>query len=131
MENINYENFKKEVKDNYPIRKNLTLSELNIDFEDVDTRKKLYMVLDKTTGELSYNDKKYNELEKAIKIQKDMDNFQDENDTKLLELLQKSETSDKEIYSKVSLVKELTEEEKVDLVEEELEEFENDKLSEY
>lgn len=38
MENIDYENFKKEVKDNYPIRKNLTLSELNIDFEDVDTR---------------------------------------------------------------------------------------------
>lgn len=96
-----------------------------------DTRKKLYMVLDKTTGELSYNDKKYNELEKAIKIQKDMDSFQDENDAKLLELLQKSETSDKEIYSKVSLVKEFTEEEKVELVEEELEEFENDKLNEY
>ena len=38
MENINYENFKKEVKENYPIRKNLTLSELNINFEDVESR---------------------------------------------------------------------------------------------
>lgn len=38
MENIKYENFKKEVKDNYPIRKNLTLAELNIDFEDVESR---------------------------------------------------------------------------------------------
>jgi hypothetical protein len=34
----NYENFKKEVKDNYPIRKNMTLAELNIDFEDVESR---------------------------------------------------------------------------------------------
>jgi len=38
MENINYDNFKKEVKENYPIRKNLTLAELNIDFEDVESR---------------------------------------------------------------------------------------------
>jgi len=38
MENLKYENFKKEVKDNYPIRKNLTLSELNIDFEDTESR---------------------------------------------------------------------------------------------
>jgi len=35
MKNSNYENFKKEVKENYPIRKNSTLSQLNIDFEDV------------------------------------------------------------------------------------------------
>lgn len=34
MENMKYENFKKEVKENYPIRKNITLAELNIDFED-------------------------------------------------------------------------------------------------
>lgn len=34
----NYENFKKEVKDNYPIRKNMTLAELNIDFEDTESR---------------------------------------------------------------------------------------------
>jgi len=38
MENIKYENFKKEVKENYPIRKNLTLAELNIDFEDAESR---------------------------------------------------------------------------------------------
>jgi hypothetical protein len=38
MENIKYENFKKEVKENYPIRKNMTLAELNIDFEDVESR---------------------------------------------------------------------------------------------
>ena len=38
MENIKYENFKKEVKESYPIRKNMTLAELNIDFEDVESR---------------------------------------------------------------------------------------------
>lgn len=75
-----------------------------------DIRKKLYMVLDKESGELNYDSKKYNELEKAISIQKQMDNFQAENDDKLLALLQKSETSDKEIYSKVKLVKDYNEE---------------------
>lgn len=38
MENVKYENFKKEVRENYPIRKNLTLAELNIDFEDTESR---------------------------------------------------------------------------------------------
>jgi hypothetical protein len=38
MDGIKYDNFKKEVKENYPIRKNLTLSELNINFEDVENR---------------------------------------------------------------------------------------------
>lgn len=70
-----------------------------------DIRKKLYMILDKVSGEINYDSKKYNELEKAIEIQKQMDSFQNENDQKLLELLQKSETSDKEINSKVNLVK--------------------------
>lgn len=65
-----------------------------------DIRKKLYMVLDKVTGELNYDVKKYNELERAIEIQKEMDNFQSENDQKLFELLQNSETSDAEINSK-------------------------------
>ena len=74
-----------------------------------DIRKKLYMVLDKVSGEINYDSKKYNELEKAIEIQKQMDSFQNENDQKLLELLQKSETSDKEINSKVSLVQYNTE----------------------
>jgi hypothetical protein len=78
-----------------------------------DTRKKLYMVLDKISGEINYDSKKYNELEKAIEIQKQMDSFQNENDQKLLELLQQSETSDKEIYSKVPLVKEFVEEDTV------------------
>ena len=68
-------------------------------------RKKLYMTLDRTNGEISYDSKKYNELEKAIEIQKQMDSFQNENDQKLLELLQKSETSDKEITNKTSLIK--------------------------
>jgi len=71
-------------------------------------RKKLYMILE--NGELSYDSKKYNELEKAINIQKQMDTFQSDNDAKLLELLQKSETSDKEIYSKVTLVKDYNKE---------------------
>lgn len=65
-----------------------------------DIRKKLYMVLDKVTGELNYDVKKYNELERAIEIQKEMDNFQSENDQKLFELLQNSETSDAEINDK-------------------------------
>jgi predicted ATP-dependent serine protease len=85
-----------------------------------DIRKKLYMVLDRVSGEINYDSKKYNELEKAIEIQKQMDSFQDENDRKLLELLQQSETSDKEITSKVSL-------EDTKVVDEEvLEELENE-----
>jgi F0F1-type ATP synthase alpha subunit len=67
------------------------------------------MVLDKVSGEINYDSKKYNELEKAIEIQKQMDSFQNENDQKLLELLQQSETSDKEINSKVTLVQYNTE----------------------
>jgi predicted ATP-dependent serine protease len=75
-----------------------------------DTRKKLFMVLNKVTGEINYDSKKYNELEKAIEIQKQMDSFQEENDERLLELFKNSETSDKEFYSKVPLVKNTTEE---------------------
>jgi len=89
-----------------------------------DIRKKLYMVLDKASGEINYDSKKYNELEKAIEIQKQMDSFQNENDQKLLELLQKSETSDKEIIGKTILVKpteELVDEEVDELVDVELE----------
>lgn len=65
-----------------------------------DIRKKLYMVLDKVSGEINYDAKKYNELEKAIEIQKQMDSFQEENDKRLLELLQQSETSDNDINNK-------------------------------
>ena len=89
-----------------------------------DIRKKLYMVLDKVSGEINYDSKKYNELEKAIEIQKQMDSFQNENDQKLLELLQKSETSDKEIIAKTTLVKpteEFVDEEIDELVDVELE----------
>ncbi len=68
-----------------------------------DIRKKLYMVLDKTSGELNYDSKKYNELEKAIQIQKQMETFQSENDDKLLELLQKSDTTDGKIKEIVSI----------------------------
>ena len=53
-----------------------------------------------------------------------MDSFQNENDQKLLELLQKSETSDKEIIGKTILVKpteELVDEEIDELVDVELE----------
>lgn len=75
-----------------------------------DIRKKLYMVLDKVSGELNFDSKKFNELEKAIEIQKQMDTFQESNDERLLALLQQSETSDREIYSKVKLVKDYNEE---------------------
>jgi hypothetical protein len=75
-----------------------------------DIRKKLYMVLDKISGEINYDSKKYNELEKAIEIQKQMDSFQEENDKKLLELLQKSETSDDEINDKSLSSEEVIEE---------------------
>jgi predicted ATP-dependent serine protease len=61
-----------------------------------DIRKKLYMVLDKETGELNYDSKKFNELERAIQIQKEMDNFQSEND-KLLEDLLKQAQENQEI----------------------------------
>lgn len=64
-------------------------------------RKKLYMILE--NGNLNYDSKKYSELEKAITIQKQMDTFQTDNETRLLELLQKSETSDKEITDRISI----------------------------
>jgi hypothetical protein len=38
MSYTNYEQFKKEVNENYPIRKNLTFSELKIDFDDENSR---------------------------------------------------------------------------------------------
>lgn len=69
-----------------------------------DIRKKLYMVLDKVSGELNYDVKKYNELEKAIEIQKQMDNFQTENDNRLLELLQGSNSNDDQSFAKVEAV---------------------------
>lgn len=75
-----------------------------------DIRKKLYMLLDKVSGELNFDSKKFNELEKAISIQKQMDTFQEDNDERLLKLLQSSDTSDKEIYGKVKLVKGYNEE---------------------
>tara|TARA_Y100000389_G_scaffold204580_1_gene258129 strand:- start:8062 stop:8997 length:936 start_codon:yes stop_codon:yes gene_type:complete len=54
-----------------------------------DINKKLYITL----GEdgLDFNSKKYNELEKALNIQKEMDKFQDENDDALMDLLSDSE----------------------------------------
>jgi hypothetical protein len=54
-----------------------------------DINKKLYIV--KTDEGLDYNSKKYNELEKALQIQKDMDNFQETSDEALLDLLSKPE----------------------------------------
>ena len=38
METAKYENFKKEVKENYPIRKTMGISELNMDFENQENR---------------------------------------------------------------------------------------------
>ena len=38
METVKYENFKKEVKENYPIRKTMGISELNMDFENQENR---------------------------------------------------------------------------------------------
>ena len=56
------------------------------------------MVLDKANRELNYDVKKYNELEKAIEIQKQMDSFQTENDSRLLELLQSSDGNDDQSF---------------------------------
>ena len=78
-------------------------------------RKKLYMLLE--DGVLAYDGKKYGELEKAISIQKQMDTFQTDNEARLMDLLKTSETSDKEIYSKVSLVKPISESERVSIEE--------------
>ena len=38
MQQSKYEEFKKEVTENYPIRKNLTFSDIKIDFEDVESK---------------------------------------------------------------------------------------------
>ena len=54
-----------------------------------DINKKLYIV--KTEDGLDFNSKKYNELEKALQIQKEMDNFQETSDDALLDLLSKPE----------------------------------------
>ena len=78
-------------------------------------RKKLYMLLE--NGVLAYDGKKYGELEKAISIQKQMDTFQTDNEARLMDLLKTSETSDKEIYSKISLVKPINESERVSIEE--------------
>lgn len=75
-----------------------------------DIRKKLYMVLDKVSGELNYDSKKYNDLEKAIEIQKQIDSFQDENDMKLMQLLQNSEFSDKDLKVKSEIIDEIQKE---------------------
>lgn len=72
-----------------------------------DIRKKLFMVLDKVSGELTYDSKKYNDLEHAIEIQKQMDSFQDDNDNRLLELLKSSDFSDKELKMKSTIIEEV------------------------
>jgi predicted ATP-dependent serine protease len=72
-----------------------------------DIRKKLYMILDKVSGELNYDVKKFNEIEKAVEIQKQMDSFQDYNDNRLLELLKSSEFSDKELKMKSTIIEEV------------------------
>ena len=51
-----------------------------------DINKKLYITLGENG--LDFNSKKYNELEKALKIQKEMDTFQQTSDDALLSLLQ-------------------------------------------
>ena len=69
-----------------------------------DIRKKLYMVLDKETGELNFDSKKFNELEKAIQIQKEMDNFQNENDHLLERLLNEARESEDNKSPKITPV---------------------------
>lgn len=69
-----------------------------------DIRKKLYMVLDKETGELNFDSKKFNELEKAIQIQKEMDNFQNENDYLLERLLNEARESEDNKSPKITPV---------------------------
>ena len=54
-----------------------------------DINKKLYII--KTENGLDFNSKKYNELEKALQIQRDMDNFQERSDDALLDRLSKPE----------------------------------------
>jgi hypothetical protein len=54
-----------------------------------DINKKLYII--KNEDGLDFNSKKYNELEKALQIQKEMDNFQETSDEALSELLMNPE----------------------------------------
>jgi predicted ATP-dependent serine protease len=53
--------------------------------------KKLYITLSDTGEGLDFNSKRYNELEKALKIQKEMDTFQETNEEALASLLSSSE----------------------------------------
>jgi predicted ATP-dependent serine protease len=52
-----------------------------------DIRKKLYMLLDEENGGLKYNEKKYNNLEKAIKLQKDIDSYNSGREGDLMTML--------------------------------------------
>jgi predicted ATP-dependent serine protease len=54
-----------------------------------DINKKLYITLEEDG--LGFNSKKYEELEKALKIQKEMDKFNDDNEDALADLLSSSE----------------------------------------
>ena len=65
MENVTYQNFKQEVKENYPIRKNVTLAELNIDFENPENRNGS-IVIDGVTLKLSSS--AFKSLLKTLKI---------------------------------------------------------------
>jgi predicted ATP-dependent serine protease len=79
-----------------------------------DINKKLYITL----GEegLDFNSKKYNELEKALKIQKEMDTFQNSNDDALAELLANSDfnVSETQIVEATTGIKTTSDEESED-----------------
>jgi predicted ATP-dependent serine protease len=90
-----------------------------------DVRKRLYMEL--KDGELTYNERKYNDLEKAIKIQKEMDDYNIDSEDKLIDLLRvKKEEDTKETLGEsedtididtIKLVNDINQKEKIENVE--------------
>ena len=78
-------------------------------------------------GELTYNERKYNDLEKAIKIQKEMDDYNIDSEDKLIDLLRvKKEEDTKETLGEsedtididtIKLVNDINQKEKIENVE--------------
>jgi predicted ATP-dependent serine protease len=67
-----------------------------------DIRKKLFMSLDEENGGLRYNEKRYNDLEKAIKMQKQIDGYNSDRENDLMNLLKDKEKKEEKEWKEVS-----------------------------
>jgi predicted ATP-dependent serine protease len=66
-----------------------------------DSHKRLYMYLNEDG--LQYNEKKYNDLEKAIKLQKEIDDYNGERESELMVLLKEKEEKEESEWKEVNL----------------------------